>query len=759
MSFVPRFMPWLLGGAMLVVYWATLNHWVTLLNIGLVAGVSGWSWQPQIQYPLTFLVTLPFHGLPMGLLPVAMNVFSALCAAVALALLARSVAILPHDRTELERSRERSDFSFLTGWVAWVPPVAAVVFAGFHLGFWENATSLSVDSFELLWFAVILWLLLEYRLDEHEGRLYLAAALYGAGMVENWAMIAFFPLFLMMMIWLRGFSFFRVDFLIRMSLSGLGGLLLLLLLVVPLAARFSGSYAVGMGDAIDYNLRANWAAVKLLAVSDVRHSLALISLTSLLPALAMSLKWSSSFGDSSRLGTTLVNYSMHLVNVILLGLLVWVTFDPPFSPARVLSAMGWHVAALTVYYIIALCIGYYSGYFLLIFGKAPTRSRRSSSRPEPALPEGLLWLCPLIVMVEMAALAIGAGLLIYKNTPAVQAANGDSVRKFGEFSTQKLPADGAVLLCDNDNPNQDIPLRAFAIQAELAREGRLQKYLVVDTHALQYSPYHHYLHQHFPKVWPDLSPTNGFAIVNSLRILRVLAGVAKSNNLCYLNPSFGDYFEHFYEEPHGLVYAMKVLPRDTLLPPALDPGLIAENEVFWKQVMATSGPAIESAMHPRDLAKQPGVVGWLVAHLRVAPDADPTALTVGGYYSKSLNALGVQVQRAGDLDKAATFFTDALALNSNNVVATVNLTFNKTLRSGSANIVDLSKVTADQFGKYHNWVEVLGANGPFDETSFCFGYGRWLMQARLPHQALASFNRVRRLAPDNLPTRIFLAQI
>ncbi len=62
---------------MLVVYWLTMNHWVTLLNLGEVAAVSGWIWQPQIFNPLTLLVTLPFRWLPAAHIPLALNLFSA----------------------------------------------------------------------------------------------------------------------------------------------------------------------------------------------------------------------------------------------------------------------------------------------------------------------------------------------------------------------------------------------------------------------------------------------------------------------------------------------------------------------------------------------------------------------------------------------------------------------------------------------------------------------------------------------------------
>jgi predicted Zn-dependent protease len=80
---------------------------------------------------------------------------------------------------------------------------------------------------------------------------------------------------------------------------------------------------------------------------------------------------------------------------------------------------------------------------------------------------------------------------------------------------------------------------------------------------------------------------------------------------------------------------------------------------------------------------------------------------------------------------------------------------------GSPTSVDLSGATADQFGKYRNWNEVMGANGPFDETSFCFELGCWLMRANPPllRQAAVVFNRVRQLAPDNLASRLVLAEI
>jgi hypothetical protein len=76
--------------------------------------------------------------------------------------------------------------------------------------------------------------------------------------------------------------------------------------------------------------------------------------------------------------------------------------------------------------------------------------------------------------------------------------------------------------------------------------------------------------------------TNGTQSVGADQVF-VLAMLAKTNELYYLHPSFGYYFEQFYLEPHGLVYKLKTLPADTLLPPLPDKNLIAENEAFWSQ--------------------------------------------------------------------------------------------------------------------------------------------------------------------------------
>ena len=103
--FVPGVLPWLIAGVALLLYTLSLNHWLSLSSLLPVARLSGWIWQPSLTDPLYWLVTYPLRWLPASLIPLLLNLFSAVCAALTLALLARSVSLLPHDRTKEQRIR------------------------------------------------------------------------------------------------------------------------------------------------------------------------------------------------------------------------------------------------------------------------------------------------------------------------------------------------------------------------------------------------------------------------------------------------------------------------------------------------------------------------------------------------------------------------------------------------------------------------------------------------------------------------------
>lgn len=752
-NFVPTILPWLLGAGMFTVYFFTLNHWVTLLNLDSVAKVAGFMWQPQIFSPLTYLVTLPLHLLSPANVPIALNLVAALCAALTLVLLARCVAILPQDRSEPQREREKSDYVFLTGWQAWFPPVFAVLMLGLQLTFWQHATNFTGTMVALLLFAVIVWLLLEYRLDEKEWRLAVAALALGAGLVEDWAFVGFAPIFLAALIWLKKLDFFSVRFLVRILLCGLAGLLFFFLL--PVVAKFTADFKVGIWEAMRPIIRADWLALKSIKISGVRIALAQASLSTLLPVLLMSLRWSASFGDNSRMGTVLASNMFHFVQAAVFGVCVWVMFDSPFSPQQLLGS-----TALPLTFLSALSIGYAWGYFLLVFGRAPGPTRRNPY-PLPIFPKPLMWLAPVIVAATFVCVVLSVGTLIYKNKPVIAEVNNDVLFRFSSLAFENLPKSGAVLLCDSDSPGQDQPWRAMLMQAAAARFGRAQDFPVLDTAALNWAPYHKCLQRQYPGKIPLVVKPTDIGGVAPMNIFGMVDTLVKSNAVSYLHPSYGYYFERFYPEPHGLSYAMKLLSEKTLLPPALDKNLIAENEAFWTKLVTTLGPSVDRVLMQSQIEKYSGdtLPGWLLMHLHALPQANQNTIVVGMFCSRSLNDWGVQLQRAGELEKAAQRFQEARRFNPDNIVAGINLAFNKTLRAGKPLDIDLGRVSPDNYGKYRNWNALTTANGPFDDISFCFEAGFQMAQNGYFRQSANQFERVRQLDPKNLIVRLQLAQI
>ena len=119
-SFVASKLPWILAAAALLIYLLTLNHWVSLNNLSNVARSSGWTWGPEVYNPVFYLLTLPIRWLPASLIPIGFNVFSAVCGALSLGLLARCVALLPHDRTHDQRVREKTAHALFSGTFAWI---------------------------------------------------------------------------------------------------------------------------------------------------------------------------------------------------------------------------------------------------------------------------------------------------------------------------------------------------------------------------------------------------------------------------------------------------------------------------------------------------------------------------------------------------------------------------------------------------------------------------------------------------------------
>lgn len=223
--FVLNKLPWLVALGAFILYALTLNHWVTLRSVAVAAKVTGWDWNLPVEWPLFYTVTFPLRVLPSSLQLIGLNAFAAICSALTLGILVRSVGLLPHDRTHEQRLREQSDHSLLSIPTRWLPPLLAALVCGLELTFWEHSIALTHESFDLLLLAIVIWTLLEYRITQNKKWIFIFAFVYGIGVPDNLALIGFAPAFAIALIWMFGKNIFQPKLLLPMIGLALVGLL------------------------------------------------------------------------------------------------------------------------------------------------------------------------------------------------------------------------------------------------------------------------------------------------------------------------------------------------------------------------------------------------------------------------------------------------------------------------------------------------------------------------------------------------------
>lgn len=741
--FVGAILPWFVAVSGLIFYLATLNRWLSLSNLvpaarstGMMDAIEFYSpqnWGYSLQSPLYFLVTCPFRWLPAHWVPVGLNIFSAVCASLTLALLARSVALLPHDRTHDQRIREEGEFSMLSIRGSWIPPVLAAAVLGLQLTIWEGATTGAKDLLDLLLFAYVIRCILEYRLSERDSWLYRAALVCGVGMTGNWVMIGLLPAFVASLVWIRGMSFFNLRFLRWFLLCGLAGLLLYL--VLPLV-YVNSEYGAGFfWQALKKNLSAQEKILSLI-IHLPWNLMLLLAITSLLPILLISIKWASYFGDPSPVGVALTTGIFHLSHGALLGACVWAAFDPAFGPRHI---VGPSVFGVLLIYLGALSIGYFSGYFLLVFIPSRDHMRRI-----------VFWKIALYRLSQTAMwlllLVVPAGL-IYKNYPRIKITNGDALAHYASQLTQNLP-ERAVVLSDDS-------AKLFLAKSWMARRSKAQDCIFLSTQLLPAPPYFNQQQKLHPDEWLPAADPKSPQGANPVVLLLKLS---EKRPIYYLHPSFGYYFEIFYPVPHGLVYEMKRYDTNSIAPPPLTEAEVAGNETFWKnneQAVNDLPPFIEEPSPNR-------VVGFrkkFLKKLHIPYETSPVAITLGNYYSLALNSWGVQSQSAGKLQEARHSFDHSLALNPYNIPAKRNLEFNKALQAGVPPSMQSPKSVMDDFRKDHAGHQLLPEGGPFDEPTHRFTQGIIFFQGQLYHQAAQQFERITELVPDYPLARLILARL
>src|SRR5262249_54543709 len=147
-----------------------------------------------------------------------LNLLTAACAALVLTLLARSVLLLGTVGSPSWAGHSRPTNSDEVGrgvptaprFATFAPALLPVTSCGLQLSFWEHATAFSGEMLDLLIFAYIIRCLFEFR-NDRESWLFRSAFIYSAGMANNWAMIGYFPLYVVAVLSVKNFGFKRVN--------------------------------------------------------------------------------------------------------------------------------------------------------------------------------------------------------------------------------------------------------------------------------------------------------------------------------------------------------------------------------------------------------------------------------------------------------------------------------------------------------------------------------------------------------------------
>jgi predicted Zn-dependent protease len=731
MKNILRRFPLLVALGALLVYALTLSRGVTVNSLSLTAKIAGWNWQPMVGEPLLWLLTLPLRLLPAGWVPPALNLFSAACAAATLGILARSLELMPWLRPleSLGRWRQR------------LPVWLAVAVCGLEFHFWQEAAGATGEMLDVLLLAAALWCLLEFRADGDRRWLRAAVFVWGVGMAQNWMMVLTLPLFVAGLVWLRPLNFLRWRFVLTLAGWGLAGFSVYALL--PLVNGLLPGSPWGMGEAWLYSLKQTkqllagvyfqfWRAHRLMGMVMV--------IFYLLPLLACLVR----LGDEDTANKSPLDrfqiWLFRALRAMLLLACVWLAFDPVNGPHGIVRhKLNLGLSLLSFDYLNGLGAGFLAGNLLLMRRKS--YARHDQFRHGPL---ALVWLERAALPALLALALVATAGLAARNAAAVTFVNRHSLSQFGEQALDNLPPGGGVVLAD-------FPERLAVFQAAGSRRGGSSGWMTVDTRSLPEPDYRERLERLRPGAW--LPDTNRHVLAPA-EMVQLLAGLARTNRVFYLHPSFGHFFEVFYQEPCGPVSELKFFPTNAINPPALTPEIIARNERFWDGLT----PQLDSLQRAGAATKN-RALGGLEKKLHLEPVVQGQALLLQEWYAAALDGWGVELQRAGRLPEAERRFTQSLALNPNNWIVRANLFCNTNLQAGNRlGMTDVGNL-ASQIRSPQNFTQFLGQFGPVDEPSLCQLLGNACASAGLMRQALIHFERAAALAPTVPAPQLALASL
>lgn len=692
--FVTRKLPWILALAAMAVFLATLNPWISIHSLRPVVEASGWTFESPFAQPLNNILGGLVSKFTGASFPGQINLLTVFMAGAVVYYLARSVALLPHDRRHEERIRESSDIGLLTISLAWVPPVFAVGLLIFQLTFWQHATSFTGEMLDLLVFAYSVRSLLEYRLDGREARLFKVAFAVGIGIANNYAMIGFAPLFLVSTAWICGLRFLNAGLLAKLFVSFLLGLAVVFL--IPALAMGSGRFDDGFWPLMKEAFVFKKTQILLLP----RGRFLLLALLMILPLGGFGVRWASPSGIGlDRLATSIF---WQLLKLGWFAACISVAFDVKFSPRQ----LGYGVPLLTFSYCASLAVGYVAGYYLLLAWSQP--DSRHGKGPGGLLPLLTRGLGALVVAMTFA---VPAGL-VFKNWSVIRAENSNALRSYVQTMLAPLHSGPAVIFSDD-------PVLAMALVAGTRTGGDTNRHLVINTRLAPSGDYRNFLAANYSDRWPALSQIASSKENIAGLWLSLAVNEAQKRHTFLAAPSFSFFAEPFDFRPIATIYG--VIPRKTLLPVPANPVELDQIRNFWNEVQPTLD------LLAKDIAT-----------------GSSNAAVVGSFWSRAANTSGVFMQEAGQLKDAARLFDVALLANPANAAASANRVVNEALVAGKP-------IPPEAVKEWDGKTGLLDTHGPVDEPEFLriFGYALLAQKDDLVRRAAISFDRATKLSPTN----------
>ena len=242
--------------------------------------------------------------------------------------------------------------------------------------------------------------------------------------------------------------------------------------------------------------------------------------------------------------------------------------DAPVSPRHLQPLF----ACLPLYFLTALGIGYFSGFFLVAFEPESKRSRHYASVSTAQLSMASVIAVSCLVLVVPR-------LLTYKNLPLIHRQRNTALEGYPGALLRALPARGAIIMSEDAT-------RLRWLEVTLIRAGKASDYTLVDTALLtHFSGYLPYLDRQHPDFKLMASLTNQTAEITSPPVLtQWIQNLAHAHELYLMHPFVGYLAEVFYAQPRELLYQLRPYPTNIIVPPPMSPALIAENRAFWRDI-------------------------------------------------------------------------------------------------------------------------------------------------------------------------------